>query len=714
MKRNIFNFSRLTAVVASLLLLGAPMLLTSCKEDISEDAFAVASKQTIIDYVSENDSLTYIKEIFDEVRLGRSANASVLSSVLSSRGNYTVFVPTNKAVQLYMDSVTNMEGATVADLTMEQKQRVALNCIIDNGNSSAYDIADFSSFSGTIPVSNLNNRRLDISLVDNEYYLCTTAKVLDKLSNVELSNGMLHTIDHVITPSEKTVSELVQAAENMRIMGRLLAETGWADSMQLNTLDEEEYETDHLSYAGQKKYFTSYNFDYQLTRSIKYTAFIETDKVLHDDWGIDEPQYNEETGEIENWETIKGQIYEKCSTLLEANGDPADFKSPENAVNQFVAYHLVEGGMSPDMFVQHCNEYHYKAKDCKVNDPSGYSVIVYDYYATMGTPRGLLKITQIPTGDQGYYLNRVSNLNNGFKDDYSEVAGNEVKYPNDPGNNGCNIKIDISNGANDNNALNGFYYPIEHVLINSTATRTALKSERIRFDVISCFPEMYSNELRGRTARYFLNDYFKNFMNISEGTEIYYLRDGYVTHNSGWKDYLADQFLVSGRYDLVMKLPPVPADGTYEIRMGVSLNPLRSMVQVYIGESPNDLQPVGLPIDQRESVSLIPGNPWVADTGDEATDRENERNLRNQGYMKGPNYITVSASAPTGEEPARNASPNIPLLRRILTTKDMSANKTYYMRFKCAIESSTTQFVLDFFEYVPTSVINSETPEDIW
>ena len=84
-----------------------------------------------------------------------------------------------------------------------------------------------------------------------------------------------------------------------------------------------------------------------------------------------------------------------------------------------------------------------------------------------------------------------------------------------------------------------------------------------------------------------------------------------------------------------MKLPPVPESGTYELRLGTSNNELRTMVTVYLGDSPYNAQPVGLPIDQREAVSNIPGNPWKQDTGDEETDRENDRNLRNQGYMKG-------------------------------------------------------------------------------
>lgn len=157
-------------------------------------------------------------------------------------------------------------------------------------------------------------------------------------------------------------------------------------------------------------------------------------------------------------------------------------------------------------------------------------------------------------------------------------------------------------------------------------------------------------------------------------------------------------------------------DGNYEIRMGVSNNNLRTMLQAYFGESPYNLQPVSLPIDQREEVGNIPGNPWVADTGDEETDRENDRNLRNQGYMKGSNYM-MPAGTTAADDGSFQTNRNVassPALRRILTTQYMKRGQSYYMRFKSAIDLSNGQFQLDYFELVPTEVVNGNIPEDIW
>lgn len=714
-----FKITHRIALFSSALFVAiATISLSSCKEDISEDAYAIKSELSMIDYISENDTLTLIKALFDEVKLGRSDNASVLTSVLSARGNYTVFAPSDAAIKAYIQEQTGNANATISDLTDEQKQIIALNCIIDNGSSSAYELADFPSDGSTFSTSNLKDRRLSCEQDDNsDYVINGNAKVV--ASNIEVSNGMCHIVDHVISPSTNSVAELIQSAGNMHIMGKLLSLTSWSDSLSIKTTEEEEYETENLSYSGTTTRFVEYDFDYMDKRLVAYTAFIETDEVLHNDWGIDMPIYDETSGEITNWSTILSQIETKCEELLISSDEATnlaamqsahgDYTNPNNAVNQFVAYHLLDGGMAADEFVQHYNEYGYDyGSDPKNPQTVNYSVNVWDYFTTKGTPAGLLKITQIATGDHDYYLNRISTYNDGITGDYSETGFTE----NTPSN-GLNIKISTLNGDYDNNALNGFYYPIDHVLVNSSTARQALASERIRIDFVTMMPEIFSNDLRGRSAKYFPQGYFKNLTNESQSTKVFYLRDYYVTSNGAWKDFAGDELLVTGRFDLVIKLPPVPQSGTYELRMGASLNTLRTMVQVYIGEDAQRTEPIGLPIDQRESIDLIPGQPWVDDSGlDEATIRENDRNLRNAGYMKAPNYLCVSGTK--GQTPARNATPSTPALRRILVTQYFDRNKTYYMRFKSAVEASDKQLMLDYIEYTPSKIVNGVEPEDIW
>lgn len=68
-----------------------------------------------------------------------------------------------------------------------------------------------------------------------------------------------------------------------------------------------------------------------------------------------------------------------------------DLKNPDNAINRFVAYHFMQGRMAYDRFVHHYNEYGYKYGDNKKPQTNNLPVNVWDYYATIGKYRGLIK-----------------------------------------------------------------------------------------------------------------------------------------------------------------------------------------------------------------------------------------------------------------------------------------------------------------------------------
>ena len=722
MKKNQFKFNLGVSIFGLAFMLMSSLLLSGCKEDISTEAYATKTEPTLIDKIDEkSDELSSIRKLLDEVKLGNKSNSSSMTSVLSARGNYTVFAPNDEAVKQCVIELTGDETGNIESLSYEQKQLIVLNCIIDNGDASAYESVEFPTSNQTFALSNLNNRRLKCmqDAESHDYFINGDATSGSRVveTDYECTNGMLHVVSKVILPSTKSVSELISVADNMHIFGKLLRETGLYDELALHRTDEIAYEEEHSAYAGSKVYesTTNNNYDYQATRNVAFTAFVEPDEVFYNDWGVELPNVAED-GTITNWDAIKAVIVQKCTAIF-GNQAADDLKNPKNAVYQFMAYHLLNCGLAIDELVRHFDEYGYLyGNDMKKPNTFGYSVNVWDYYTTMGSPAGLMKITQLPTEE--YYINRISVYDNAIVGGtYVEDPSTPVntKYLNKPGQNGLNIQIQIDNGVNDNNAANGFYFPIDHMLIYSDDTRAGLASERMRMDIVTMLPEIQSNDLRGAGLFYFPKGYFSNISGETTGTTILYLQNGYASMSGAWKDYKGDEILVTGRYDFVLKLPPVPQDGTYEIRMGASLNTLRGMFQIYFGDSPTNTQPVGLPIDQRESVSMIPGQPWVADddlNNDPESMREADRNLKNVGYMKATQYMMVNGTE--SMETCRNASPGTPALRRIITTANMKKDKSYYLRFKLAIENAKTQFMLDYFEIVPISIVNGTTPEDIW
>ena len=106
MNRNRFTLSTLAAYSGTVALaFGLLFSAQSCSEKIDEGNFAIAKEQTINDYLGTSKEFSQIKSVFDRVRLGNKSNASTLAAVLSARGNYTVFAPTNEAMAAYVTKV---------------------------------------------------------------------------------------------------------------------------------------------------------------------------------------------------------------------------------------------------------------------------------------------------------------------------------------------------------------------------------------------------------------------------------------------------------------------------------------------------------------------------------------------------------------------------------------------------------------------------------
>lgn len=720
------NLKRVFTILSLMMFCGVALTFTSCKENISDDAYAIAQKQTIEDMIAADTTLTDIHQIFNEVRIGISENASVVSSALSARGNYTVFAPNNEAIERYITKISKGTSSSLSFLSDAQKEAIALNCIIDNGSTSAYELADFPS-NGMFATTNLKDRRISCKQnEDGDYILNDTAKVVT--SNMEGSNGMLHIVSNVIVPSDKSILDLMDEAPNMRIMTMLFKKCGYGDEGSIfdiaaQTKLEEEYEKANLTHAGEKKTHSAIKgeFEYQSKRLLGYTAFVEPDDVITSEWGISAPVVDE-LGNLTNGDEILSQITSKCQEIY-GTEDADDYKSENNAVRKFIDYHLLEGKivMEDRSAVHHWNEYGYACGDnFETKSSENYSVDVWDYYTTLSG--ALLKITQ-KASDKTYHLNYVAEYNTDWVgEDQGNYQFKRVIYKNEPVN-GCDVEVSKTNdvdGGAENDGADGYYFPINHILVNSEATRTALGSERMRIDFSTMFPEIITNNVRGNKYAYFPQGYLSNLTNESSDTYIFYLQEGFRANNFGFKDYQGDELMAVGQYDFVIKLPRVPKSGQYELRIASSNNSLRGMVQIYLGDSPLRLDPIGLPIDQRETVDMIPGNPFVDDKDvqyDKATCQENDRNMRNQNYLKGPRYFHINGKNKDGD-PVRNikgSSEDAAALRRILKADYFDCNKTYYLRFKSAIpDYQNSQLFLDYIEFVPSSVYNGTEPEDIW
>ena len=160
MKRNITNIkSLLTFCLAAGLTSGMLLTTQSCSENLDEGNFAIAKEQTISDYLEDHEEYSQILSIFERVPLGHKEGASSLRAVLSSRGNYTIFAPTNDAINQYVKDILG-EGKSISELSDEEAELIAYSCIIDNGNENAYESPDFPQEGGAFTKSDLNDRTI--------------------------------------------------------------------------------------------------------------------------------------------------------------------------------------------------------------------------------------------------------------------------------------------------------------------------------------------------------------------------------------------------------------------------------------------------------------------------------------------------------------------------------------------------------------------------
>lgn len=521
-----------------------------------------------------------------------------------------------------------------------------------------------------------------------------------------VDKATLGSTPQVTAPS---VVKLLKQAPNMRIWAKLLDATGWGAKMKPDAKAEKAFAEKYKAHAGTYPNNTVSSTLFQAYRRQGFTLFAETDEVFNKEWGVPMPVYDEATQSITNWEAIKQVLNEQCGKIY-SNLKPGDLTDKDNAVNIFVATHLLNSNMqlANNSAVRHATEYGYTTGE-NINEPStNYTVNVWDYYRTAWPQESkLLKITQTPDGQ--FYLNRFSKYDNGLTGTYVETGTLQEGIL-------AHARNEVDNSVYNNVALDGSYHPIDNILSFNSDYASAMKSERVRMDFTTLLPEIASNNLRGKDA-YFPTDYFSTLTNVSPDTEIQLL---YAS--KGWVDYQGDELLVTGNYDFTLEVPAMPNDGSYELRMGYSVNEVRakSLLTFICEDEAGNQGTWGEPLvlDQSEPVMANDGIAQKdADLNyDETLCAENDYALHKLGYMKAPAYFHKAgdSTSPARAELGRNY--NGGNMRRVLITSKMSPRKRYYIRFQSLDNSGLAQLHLDYIEFVPRLVDVAGEPyrEDVW
>ena len=253
----------------------------------------------------------------------------------------------------------------------------------------------------------------------------------------------------------------------------------------------------------------------------------------------------------------------------------------------------------------------------------------------------------------------------------------------------------------DNDALNGVYHEIDNILVYNADVERMLSTKRLRMDVSSFFPEFANNNIRVGNSRiggglfserWHIPNGYADRITASATTDVHYFNA-----DDRFMDYQGDELFLVGLYDFEITTINIPP-GTYEVRFGYQPTGGRGVAQLYW-----DGIPTGIPLDLR----TLANDPDIGYQypGTDARDPEgyeNDKAMRNRGYMKGPaSYSVIAEWWYTGA----SARMSEDVLRRILGIYTFNEYSTHTFTVK-AVKSG--EFMFDYLEFVPLEVLEYE------
>lgn len=686
---------RLRALAFTAIALVSAGFFTACDDEIDMENRFTFKGELISTYLENNpERFSKFTTILSKAKLGKKSSASILKA-LSTYGSYTCFAPTNEAVDsflqeqydLYLDGErTGIHSPYLEDLTDSMATEIAKNHIIEKG----YLTTDI--YEGAFPMSTMNRRATTVEFITDE-----AGRVFPLLNNraliieqdLEKENGYVQVVNGVLSPSNKLLSELIEAHKEFSLFSKAIRLTG------IDTLVLSAYELDpdyDGTLEGPQFGSETTRAPYPKEKKQRFTVLVEPNTLFAQN-GIN--SIEELTAFAEKWYGTEAQ---------------GEYNNPKNALHQFILYHIIDrqllysSSTGPGGFIM--ENYENEGYNSRVNLDQNFDT--NEYYETM-LPYTMIKVTKPYTN---------SKLKQEIVINYAQEMGTTVNNPDMAKH--LNVIVEKASVTKekykpllddfDQSSLNGIIHTIDRILVyNETEMAGNVLNERIRMDFSAIFPEFTNNGVRwdlshaSELVTFIPNDYCKYLVVNDAATELFYYRP-HATYSTSWANFQGDEFIVEGKYDFKYRLPHVP-EGNYEIRFGYPRGYYRGICQFYV-----DGKIAGIPVDLRwktsERADELVG--WFNESNmSEEEIRENDKSMRNRGFMKGPASIVLGDNATM-----RDSEQSI---RKIVGTFRLDRGD-HWLRFKDVTETAgTNQFDQDYLELVPTSVLsNPSKPEDIY
>jgi len=677
----------------------AMLVPTACNPEPDESDLYTFTGETIESFIAKDSSLTAFNYILSRVGYDK---------MLAAYGSYTCFAPVNDGVTAYCDSLYNDPEAVLPHNGMTANSIEGLSdslCL----NIAKYHLSatyqNIVSMTEGGDITTLLGYEIPNSSTDKgEVLLGNKAIIID--SDNETINGIVHVVDNVIPRYTLFINDMLERDGGYNIFAEAMKATGLADSLLEYTKGEFEYkQLTRENFSGSISPANGPGTSGKVDCKVGYTVFAESDEVMRAN-GINSfddlvAYANQQYGTAPDW-----YDYMSENGLTVSTG--TDYTNRFNALNMFVAYHILKASMSVNQLVFESgssNFWNY-APDA---DP-------YDYYETM-LPYTMMKIWEpvsVGTG-KSLFINRYRR-NNTLTDEILSQGSDAMHEV-------VRAGVTINRGGS-LQAYNGYVHSINGMLVYDRVVPKGVLNERMRVNCTSLFPELINNRFRywstadgnidasHDTSRQGIpSHYFDNMVLYDENICLAYCLHG------AWRSFQADQMQFWGQYDLAFRLPAVPS-GVYEIRVVYAPMSYGSFMQYYIGTSSSisTMQALGLPFDATVSVE----DPRIG-----LTDAWNEEDkgvstdvaMHNRGYMRGPHSYTGHGE--NGYKQSGSArfeyGTGSYTIRYVLGRVQLNQGTENWLRIKTLNPDQKTNPVgLDFVELVPASVLDNQQYIEDW
>ena len=704
MRQMKFNFWAVVLFILSVVQVG----VVGCSDDPGVENYYTAVREYASDYLQNRDQFSEYIQILQKAT-GERGDLRLVD-MLGTYGSYTIFAPTNEAVDKYLRS----RGlSSVDELSKEDCDTIALNSIIEK----AFFTTDYSN--GQYPVSNMLEHIVSVKSLqewseekqDSVLAMYVNQSALIVHADDSVSNGVVHTMNTIVNSSNDLIGTVLLKDSTCLLYGAALQVTGMIDSLQYYLDDTYGWATDQdridsCTWTNDKLCIhTAVEYDnvaYPEKRYFNFTVFMCPDSILYEKYGI------------QTLDDLREKARELYEPVYPEDANVTDETDRRNYLNRFISYHILDRYGSYYTLTPFDNDrlqYNFNRRKYDM----------CDWYPTL-MPHSTMKFS-FPSGSQsGLYINR-----RGVQSRADErgvfVRGAKVANPKD-------VTVDQT-------SINGIYHYIDDIAAYDKNTQEVVFNECIRLDCTTLSPDFMTKLSDGQTARgHFCRtshdggrygDSGQGASALSNKNTCIGFKAGYTRNISytpsthlhcrmkvlNFWSYEADEVTIKGRFDVTVKLPPVPA-GTYEVRMMTCVDfQSRGIVQYYLGDDPDNMIPQGIPFDMRPGGVALFGYQTDESLGDEDAIAAFDKSIHNIGWMKGPKCYEPGDRSSYASAPSMRDLNNT--IRKVIGTFYTDGKTDQYLRLQQKMESENNELNFDFIEICPSSVYNNEYyAEPLW